>query len=154
MSDLTGMAHTVVCVSGAWLRLLVQTQYLWFKVMLMSICHTLCVCVLELLWKSINAALNTTIHVLQEHCCSPHSKHLLTCLCCYKSICPMQGLDPDPLSCDIFMCCYKNSGEGKGSKRILIPIILVTTYEYIKGSWIWIQPLHGAYAIITTKTCQ
>ena len=38
----------------------------------------------------------------------------LTCLCCYKSIFPMQGLDPDPLSFDIFMCCYKKNGVGKG----------------------------------------
>jgi len=34
----------------------------------------------------------------------------------------MQGLDPDPISFDIFMCCYKNNGEGKRSKRILIPM--------------------------------
>ena len=85
MSDLTGKAHTdklSVCLGpdrGCWFR----NGICGLKVMLMSICHTLCVCAIELFWKSINAALNTTIHVLLEHCCS---KYLLTCFYCYKSI--------------------------------------------------------------------
>ena len=110
--DRKGPYRQVVCVSGAWSRLLVQKWYLWFK----SHAHVylpypLCVCNRVVLKVYQCSSINTTIHVLLEHCCS---KYLLTCFYCYKSICPMQGLDPDPLSFDIFMCCYKKNGVGKG----------------------------------------